>query len=169
MKSQRQAHSLMLAAAATILVLLGSVGAAAQESRHANAPMPTTSTANSESSAASSPNARILPGRPEAREEVTAARSMEASSFSTAGSRLFSIPHFVAREWEVAGATTGPSVQQPRGDASSTLSVEQKEKKELRPVSNFPQGASPTMFPGSLMRSPFQQTYPRPFPGGGQP
>jgi hypothetical protein len=36
-------------------------------------------------------------------------------------------------------------------------------------VSAFPEKASPGMFPGSRLRGPFDQTYPRPFPGGGQP
>lgn len=43
------------------------------------------------------------------------------------------------------------------------------EKRGPRPLSPFPQNASPSMFPGSRLRGPFEQVYPRPFPGSGQP
>lgn len=38
-----------------------------------------------------------------------------------------------------------------------------------RATSAIPQGTRSGMYPGSRMRGPFEQTYPRPFPGGGQP
>jgi hypothetical protein len=38
-----------------------------------------------------------------------------------------------------------------------------------RPGSAIPAGTSSSMFPGSRLRGPFEQTYPRPFHGGGQP
>ncbi len=40
---------------------------------------------------------------------------------------------------------------------------------QTRLVSAFPEKASPGMFPGSRLRGPFSQIYPRPFPVGGQP
>lgn len=53
--------------------------------------------------------------------------------------------------------------------ASGRLHSPSWEKREPRPLSALPQGARPSMFPGSRLRGPFQQVYPRPFPGGGQP
>lgn len=53
--------------------------------------------------------------------------------------------------------------------ASGKLRSPSWEKREPRLLSAFPPGARPSMFPGSRLRGPFQQVYPRPFPGGGQP
>lgn len=53
--------------------------------------------------------------------------------------------------------------------ASGKLHSPSWEKREPRPLSALPQGARPGMFSGSRLRGPFQQVYPRPFPGGGQP
>jgi len=54
-------------------------------------------------------------------------------------------------------------------DRSCSLQFDAHYSAQHRPFSPFPEKASPTMFPGSRLRGPFDQIYPRPFPGGGQP
>lgn len=87
---------------------------------------------------------------------------------STTGGLPLSMLCFVAPTWEAEEVRENLSAAQRGRDASLSLSTE-RDKWERRPVSNFPQNASPSMFLGSRLRGPFQQVYPRPFPGGGQP
>lgn len=93
----------------------------------------------------------------------------DGEPLSTTGGRPLSMSRFVAPTWKAEDVRENLPAAQRGRDASFSLSLVQREKWERRPVSNFPQYASPSMFLGSRLRGPFQQVYPRPFPGGGQP
>ena len=68
----------------------------------------------------------------------------------------------------VAGPAADSSVPDVRS-TTNRFSYERDQTLQRRPPSAFPEKASPTMFPGSRLRGPFEQTYPRPFYAGGQP
>ena len=59
-----------------------------------------------------------------------------------------------------------PPVEQ---DAALSFPSERERYWQPRAVSAMPQGTRSGMYPGSRLRGPFDQAYPRPFPGGGQP
>jgi hypothetical protein len=61
-----------------------------------------------------------------------------------------------------------PPVEQ---DATLGFPAERQRERYWQPraASAIPQGTRSGMYPGSRLRGPFEQTYPRPFPGGGQP
>lgn len=77
---------------------------------------------------------------------------------STTGGLPLSMLCFVAPTWEAEEVRENLSAAQRGRDASLSLSTE-RDKWERRPVSNFPQNASPSMFLGSRLRGPFQQVY----------
>ena len=61
-----------------------------------------------------------------------------------------------------------PPVEQ---DAALSFPSERQRERYWQPraASAIPQGTRSGMYPGSRLRGPFDQTYPRPFPGGGLP
>lgn len=69
----------------------------------------------------------------------------------------------------VAGPAADSREPDVRSTTANRFSYERDQTLQRRPPSAFPEKASPTMFPGSRLRGPFEQTYPRPFYAGGQP
>jgi hypothetical protein len=91
---------------------------------------------------------------------------MESGYSSRLASPWFPNAEDVANSKEEPRALALPAVE---ADAALTFLSERERYWQPRPNSAIPPGTNSGMFPGSRLRGPFEQTYPRPFPGGGQP
>ncbi len=70
---------------------------------------------------------------------------------------------------EIRSSSGTPVAMPPMREMTLTFKSQANHYWRPRPASAIPATASPGMFPGSRLRGPFEQTYPRPFSGGGQP
>jgi len=170
MKSRRGPKSKKWLAFAALALLAGNSAVGAQELGHGKAARPSRRAAQVSSGIAtlfgsepfsSGADTRTAAG-PTGR-QVIVRMPMHSGYASRSAS-----PEFHQIE-EVKQEPRSLSIPPAEHDAALSFPNERERYWQPRATSPIPQETRSGMYPGSRLRGPFEQTYPRPFPGGGQP
>jgi hypothetical protein len=175
MKSRQKLKSTKWVAVAALVLLAGSSAVGAQGIGHGKTSPPSLRVPQESSAMAMLLESAPLPGSAAVREDAAPAghqiivnMPMQSGYASRSASPEFQQAEQAEQVKQQPRSLSMPPVEQ---DAALTFPSERQRERYWQPraASAIPQGTRSGMYPGSRLRGPFEQTYPRAFPGGGLP